>query len=322
MASENETQDVTGIQTERQSSTPTNDKTSDVTSDHVLGINGLVIASPPPLSSLERVKQCENSMNMALGIEDSALSYVHDSERLQLLQSVCFGEVKGIRLLGENEGDEDDLDQDEEKTDDEGTDGIPELISDSDSNDSSDDNDVKDDVKDRTVASDSDDSCDSDYTPSDRDDCDSEEDVEDKPAISKGMYRFRCPTLDQFTGMQTPFTTLGKAAPYIDRDAASFINIMRQTRQLQFKVVSEKARDGTGWVVKLYVSWLQHKYALASHFHSTKKEAKSAVVTAFHKMARSVVRCRAFPKLDRWVAYYVYARVPDITSMFSDDLMI
>lgn len=169
---------------------------------------------------------------------------------------------------------------------------------------------------------------DSDYIPDTSDDeedeeeetLDEDEETEPPPPVDKRTFAFRCPvTWSEFTDMKTPYSTIQKAERHIKKDAATFLNVMKQTKQLQYKFVEEKARDNTGWVSKLYVSWLGHKYAIASHFHNTKKEARASVVKAFKCMAHAVIFNESFKRMDRLVAYYVYARVPDIVSMFAGD---
>jgi hypothetical protein len=99
---------------------------------------------------------------------------------------------------------------------------------------------------------------------------------------------------------------------------AQFLNMMTQTWQLYAGFSSEQTRGKTGWVVKMYVEWLSCKYVFVSHFHTKKRNAKASVVDAFHLMASAQVQNRWVGDIEV-VAYYVFARVPDIVNMFQKD---
>lgn len=150
-----------------------------------------------------------------------------------------------------------------------------------------------------------------------------DEDESTDDEVDDETYQLRCPTLDEFKGLRAPrVKSILSAEKYLTKKPADFLNVMRQTKQIQYKIVTERARDNTGWIAKLYVTWCRHKYAIASHFHAKKASAKSAVTKAFQIMARAVVWGNSFKGVDRLVAYYVYAKIPDATSMFEQDCAI
>ena len=144
-----------------------------------------------------------------------------------------------------------------------------------------------------------------------------------KNTVDAETYRMRCPDLSEFNGMRTPVSSLDVALAYLHTQPHVFLNVMSQKGQLLFKFVTEKAVDNnTGWVAKIYVNWMFNRYALVSHPHSTKKAAKASVVTAFHMMVTDIVNHRSFDCIEGQVASFVFARIPDVSSSFVQDLFI
>jgi hypothetical protein len=169
---------------------------------------------------------------------------------------------------------------------------------------------------------DSDDSSDS----SDDDDVDDSDDDSDEYGEGKcRIYNSRGCEVDVVNISCSPKETglpfvRDRAKEFLKYSPSQFLNMMTQTGQLCAGFSAEQFRGKTGWVVKMYITWLGCKYAIVSHFHAKKKAAKASVVDAFYIMASAQLNNKAFREIDPLVAYYVLARVPDLVNMFQNDL--
>jgi hypothetical protein len=263
----------------------------------VLESNGLVntesfmsSASPSIRNNLQNVKR---TLNRLMGLTDVVGDYRPEAERtIQDAPEILFGGFIPDTFEEEEEEEDEDEYEEEEFDDDES-----DKASESDSECS--DDDTVDGVA--SVLYSGDDTCEDD---SKYENCR----VEIK--LRPETYKARSPQLHKSRTIDESSVWALHYKPF------DFLNIMRQTNQLSYKFVFSKERGDTGWVAILYVTWHKHKYSLASHFHLTKKESKHSVVDAFQKMAVSYLSDRSFANIDSLVAFYVFARVPDSTSIF------
>lgn len=102
---------------------------------------------------------------------------------------------------------------------------------------------------------------------------------------------------------------------------APFLNAMKQVGAIDVEDESCECEGFTSaWTARLVVRWHDlHRIVLVSHPSPTKKTARSAVAHGFHELMSSLSEDVSFRGVDKYVSYYVFAKIPSITSQFDAD---
>ena len=107
--------------------------------------------------------------------------------------------------------------------------------------------------------------------------------VDDGDDMSDASELYDAPPDEQAKLRLSRYSSLKTLQRFLHMPPHVFLNALKQSNQLSVADEAWDVQGDGGWVYQLGVRWFEYQFILQSHAHTTKKDAKGAVVVAFHR---------------------------------------